>query len=227
MIIATLEGLTEVRETNGLVLQRFVNGEDGFQITDELKKGLERRINDFFADKKKKLTDEFYSTPLWRDFAYMVTLVDPQNKFNPKLGNYDAILGILTAFRIRTESGFEFMLYDTIGININHRRNGHLRTIIGFARDIDLYLTRKTEHSRQLALPAGLRTSDLEEAHPRYCHVSDEWISKSGVHEIDYWVHLFGFKDPTTAAPIQPYYAKKDEVVNHIANLPPKFQKMQ
>ena len=219
---------------NGLALEKFVRGENGFDLNPELKAGLEARINEFFLDRHMQLLPDYNVSPIWKNFEYMTLLVDINKREEAKKriftngGNYDWIVGLLLAFRVRTPKGFEFMLYDKIGIHRDHHGNGHLKELINFARVIDAYLTKKYHPQANISMPAGLRTSE-EEADAKYTTKSDLRATKSiiyGSEAIDYFVHLFGFLHPVTRQPINPFYSQADEVATYIASLPPSFRKI-
>src|SRR3989344_2832944 len=100
---------------NGLALEKFVKDENGFVVTPELQAGLESRINEFFRDREMELLPDYRQSPLWKNFEYMVLLVDTEKREKAKVraetngNNYDRIAGLLLAFRVRTPNGFEFI----------------------------------------------------------------------------------------------------------------------
>ena len=148
-------GLTTHRE---LFLCKYEPGIDGFELTTEVKKGLESRINDFFFDRGMELIAEQTESLVWKNLKYIVTLEEISGESEVAM-DYDSIMGILLASKARTRSGFEFMLYKIIGIGKDERGNGHLRKLIG--------------HSNlKSQLPAGLRTSD-KSANKKYAAISN------------------------------------------------------
>lgn len=204
----------------------FIKDKKGFEATEPLKKGLEGRVNEFFKDRGEKLIDNFPSLPLWDNFAYMVVLHDTYNKFSPDKHNYEAIQGILLAFKVKTESGFEFMLYDTIGIAQSHRKKGNLRKLLHYAEVTNKRRFTGNIDGKQRALPAGLRTSKKENDY-KYARMSDyrDFVVVMGNDgaSTPYYIHTFDFNDPASGKPIKAYVGKKDDVVKYIAALPPKF----
>ena len=196
----------ELTQPKELFLCKYEPGLDGFELTAEVKKGLERRINDFFFDRSMGLIAEQTESLVWKNLKYIVTLEEIKEESEVAM-DYDSIMGILLASKARTRGGFEFMLYKIIGIDKDERGNGHLRKLIECSR-------LKSQS------PAGLRTSD-KSANKKYAAVSDypRIIRTGGSYrgeKIDYNIHLFGSFPQ----------AKINEVADYIASLPPNFRKI-
>lgn len=215
------------RLSSKIAIRKFIVGEDGFKVTKELKEGLEKRINEFFFDRGEQLVPGYESSNLWNNFRYMVALVNPNNPFIPQDNNYESILGLLLSLRMTTPTGIPYFLYDTIGIDKAYRGNGYLGDMMQFATVINTGLTRREYLSQEvLTLPSGLRTTN-KLADEQYSKRNDHRILKTFKDEIsgeiEFKVHVYGFKDPLTRKVIRDYWIA-DEIATHIASFPPKFR---
>lgn len=215
------------RLNNEIAIRKFVVGEDGFRVTKELKEGLEERTNRFFFDEGEQLVSNYKSSHLWNNFRYMLSLVNPNKPFIPQMNNYESIIGLLLGHRTTTPTGIPYFLYDTIGIDKEYRGNGYLGDMMQFASVINTELTRREYLSQEvLTLPSGLRTTN-KQADEQYSKRSDYRILKTfkdeNHGEIEFKVHVYGFKDPVTRKAIRDYWIA-DGIATHIASLPPKFQ---
>ena len=199
--------------------QRFVNGEDGQGLPEELKGQLERVINESFRERGFELVPDYFRLPIWHHFAYMISARELQD---------NKLVGGLLAFRKRTELGINYVLYDKIFMHPDCRGNGAYKTMIAKARVIDGMLTIPHNGTRRPPIPAGLRTSELGLCR-MYQQVSDTGATYSVQHNgepITYFVQLFGMLQPILKKPIPENYPHLYDIAEHIARLPPTLRKL-
>ena len=214
---------------NNVVLRRFVAGENGFEVTNELKASLEGRINDFFLSRRMELVTNFQTLPLWQNFMYMVALIKQSADNNSGSFNYNSVVGVLLAHKISTRVG-PMILYQVIGIDNDYRGNGYLKDLIRAARATDRQLALKSGQQKTMYALSALKTSSLE-ADAKYSKHSDyrvpTEVPSNGHGDGIYVVHFFGFKDPYKKYPTKKHSLRMHEVAHQITSIPPIFRKLE
>ncbi len=212
---------TPKRHDDRTAIRKYFAGES-LKVTSQLKSGLESRINDFFRDENQELLEHWKKSPKWNSFKYMVALVDA-DKLSGDPEDFGAIKGVNLGFKMRTNEGFEFILWDKIGIDHEYRGNGYLRDILSASRANDLYITRRDYPNKKTALPAALKTTKPR-ADARYSRYSDYRIPLIWASGRTTVVHFFGFKRPITQEPIPEYSSRMHDVANYLAAMEPDFK---